>query len=127
MLELPQPPSLIDFKAAVLGLPPVERLLADPVPAAELGRLAARLGLFQDPDDLLFGEPFPTQRGALPVGILSRILTRLVAEFSGSTSPDMSPTKDGRGAPDGLGVGCDRTSAPGTDCPAARPVAAAGR
>src|SRR6185369_11828964 len=76
----------IDFKAAVLGLPPVERLLADAVPAAELGRLAARLGLFQDPDDLLFGEPFPTHRGALPAGILSRILTHLVAEFSGSTS-----------------------------------------
>src|SRR6185503_1847011 len=86
MLELPQPPSLIDFKAAVLGLPPVERLLADAVPATELGRLAAGLGLFQDPDDLLFGEPFPTHRGALPAGILSRILTTPVAEFSGSTS-----------------------------------------
>ena len=71
MLELPQPPGLIDFKAAVLGLPPLERLLADTVPATELGRLAAGLGLFQDPDDLLFGEPFPTHRGALPAGILS--------------------------------------------------------
>jgi len=94
MLELPQPPSLIDFKAAVLGLPPVERLLADAVPAAELGRLAARLGFFQDPDDLLFGEPFPTHRGALPAGILSRILTHLVAEFSGSTSS--GPTRASR-------------------------------
>jgi len=66
MLELPQPPSLIDFKAAVLGLPPVERLLADAVPAAELGRLAARLGLFQDPDDLLSVNRFRRIAGPSP-------------------------------------------------------------
>jgi hypothetical protein len=59
------------------------------VPATELARLAAGLGLFQDPDDLLFCEPFPTHRGALPSSILSRILTTLVAEFSGSTSPEL--------------------------------------
>ena len=64
VLELPQPARLIDLKAAVLRLPPIERLLADAVPSAELGRLAARS----------------------PAGILSRILTNSMAEFSGSRS-----------------------------------------
>jgi hypothetical protein len=71
VLELPQPPGLIDLEAAVLGFPPVERLLADAVPATEVGRLAARLGLFQDPDDLLVREPFPTHRGASPCAAAS--------------------------------------------------------
>jgi hypothetical protein len=66
VLELPQPPGLIDLEAAVLGFPPVERLLPDAVPTTEVGRLAARLRLFPDPDDLLFREPFPAPRGASP-------------------------------------------------------------
>ena len=46
-----------DFHAAELGFPLVERRLADAVPAADvLGRLAALL-LFEDADDLSFGEP----------------------------------------------------------------------
>jgi hypothetical protein len=87
VLQLAEPAGLVDLEAAVFGLPPVERLLTDAVPPAELGRLAARLRLFQDPDDLLFREPFPTYRGALPAGILSPMLTVPVVQFSGSRSP----------------------------------------
>jgi hypothetical protein len=46
--------------------------------------------LFQDPDDLLFREPFPTHRGALPAGILSPMLTVPVAQSSGSRSSSLA-------------------------------------
>ena len=52
-----QPPGVRHFKAAVLGLPFVERRAADPVLAAHVGRLRPGLVLPQDPDDLLFREP----------------------------------------------------------------------
>src|SRR5262249_42719099 len=97
MLELPQPAGLVDLEATVLGLPAVERLLADALPSAELGGLPARLGLFQDPDDLLFREPLPAHRGVLPAGILSQRLTIPVAEFSGSTSLRLNSWGDRQG------------------------------
>src|SRR5262249_24841914 len=78
MLELPQPAGLVDLEATVLGLPAVERLLGEAVPPAELGGLPARLGLFQDSDDLLFREPLPAHRGVLPAGLSAgRVWDRL--------------------------------------------------
>jgi hypothetical protein len=57
VLERPHFRDVADFHAAKLGFPLVERRLADAVPAADvLGRLAALL-LFEDADDLSFGEP----------------------------------------------------------------------
>ena len=56
----------LQLAMAVFGLPAIKRLLADAVPSAELGGLRARLGLFEDPDDLLFREPLPAHRGVLP-------------------------------------------------------------
>src|SRR5215467_13965533 len=52
-----RPTCLVDLEAAILRVPAVKRLLAEPVPPAEVGRLRARLRLLQDPDDLLFREP----------------------------------------------------------------------
>jgi hypothetical protein len=45
------------LEAAVLGLPFEERGAADPLLAADVGRLGSGLLLAQDPDDLLFCEP----------------------------------------------------------------------
>jgi hypothetical protein len=45
------------LEAAVLGLPFEERGAADPLLAADVGRLGSGLLLAQDPDDLLFREP----------------------------------------------------------------------
>ena len=45
------------LEAAVLGLPFEERGAADPLLAADVGRLGSDLLLAQDPDDLLFREP----------------------------------------------------------------------
>lgn len=45
-----------DLKAAVLSLPLVERLRADTVFAAQLFRIRAGFGFFDDADDLRFGE-----------------------------------------------------------------------
>src|SRR3712207_7108392 len=50
------------------GLPVVERLVADPVPPAQLRRRPAGLVLLQDPDDLLLGEPGLPHRPSLPDG-----------------------------------------------------------
>lgn len=54
-----------DLKAAVLGLPLVERLRADTVFAAQLLRIRAGFGLFDDADDLCFGEAGLSQGGFL--------------------------------------------------------------
>jgi hypothetical protein len=66
VLEGAQSLGLVDFEPGVLGLPPIERLLADGVTTAEVGALGPGLGLLQDPDDLLLGEPLPLHRGASP-------------------------------------------------------------
>jgi hypothetical protein len=47
------------------GLPLVERLWADTVFAAQLLRIRAGLGLFDDADDLCFGEAGLSQGGFL--------------------------------------------------------------
>jgi hypothetical protein len=47
------------------ALPVVERRLADPVLAAQIGRLRSSLVLLQHPDDLLFAEPRSLHRLAL--------------------------------------------------------------
>ena len=52
-----QPLGLRHVEAAVLGLPVVERRIADAVLTANIHRLGTRLLLPQDPDDLLFREP----------------------------------------------------------------------
>src|SRR5882724_8836527 len=70
VLERAQPPGLVHLEPGVLGLPTVKRLLADGVAPAKIGALRPGLGLLQDPDDLLLGEPFPSSRG-LPAGILA--------------------------------------------------------
>ena len=71
MLEGAQPPGLVDFESSVLGLPPVERLLANGVAPAQIGALRPGLGLLQDPDDLFLGEPLALRRGAALRGILA--------------------------------------------------------
>src|SRR5262245_30946002 len=63
-----QPPGLRDLKPAVLGLPVVEARLADPVFAAQIGRLNPGLVLLQDRNDLLFRMPFALHRLALSQG-----------------------------------------------------------
>ncbi len=45
-----------DLEATVLGLPLVERLGADTMFAAQRLRIRAGFGLFDDADDLCFGE-----------------------------------------------------------------------
>jgi hypothetical protein len=69
------------------------------VPPAGFGRLAARLRFRQDPDDLLFREPFPTDRGTLPAGILGQILTLSVAQFLGSRSHRDARVQEAREVP----------------------------
>ena len=51
-----QAPGLVGFHAAVLGTPLVERGFAESALAADLLDRQARLGLLQEPNDLLFGK-----------------------------------------------------------------------
>jgi len=57
ILELAQTAHFGDLEPAVFGLPPIERLLAEAVPPAEVQCLGTRRRLFQHANDLLFGEP----------------------------------------------------------------------
>jgi transposase len=52
-----QPLCPADVHAAILGFPPVNGGIADPVRAAQIGDGNPGLVLFQDADDLIFGEP----------------------------------------------------------------------
>ena len=54
-----------DLKATVLGLPFVEGLRTDTVSAAQLLRIRAGFGLFDDADDLCFAEAGLSQGGFL--------------------------------------------------------------
>jgi hypothetical protein len=54
-----------DLKATVLGLPFVEGLRADAMLAAQLFRIRAGFGFFDDADDLCFGEAGLSQGGFL--------------------------------------------------------------
>src|SRR6188768_2764154 len=56
-LRLAQPRGFASLHAAELGTPLVERRIAEPVLPAQLLDCHARLGLPQEPDDLLVGEP----------------------------------------------------------------------
>jgi hypothetical protein len=64
VLKLAESAQLADLQPAVPGLPPVEGLLADPVPTAEVGRLGTHLGLLQHGDDLLLGESLSSHRSS---------------------------------------------------------------
>jgi len=66
IFELLELPGVAHVHPAVLGLPAVEALLADPVPPAQVLRLGSRLGLPEHPDDLLLGKPLPLHRALLP-------------------------------------------------------------
>ena len=56
VLELLEPQDVIPPQAAILRLPAVARLVADPVGPARLGDLPAALRLLWEPDDLLLAE-----------------------------------------------------------------------
>ena len=50
---------------AILGLPVIERRLADAVPAGQIARLRPCLVLAQNRDDLIFREPLPLHQSVL--------------------------------------------------------------
>jgi pimeloyl-ACP methyl ester carboxylesterase len=64
--QRPKPLGLRDLQPAILGLPVVDRRFRNAVSPGQIGRLRARLGLLQNPDDLLFGEPRSLHRPSSP-------------------------------------------------------------
>lgn len=65
VLKRLQPLRLRHIHAAELGLPVVERRVRNPVPAAQVGDLRARLLFPQHPDDLLFRKSLPLHPSVL--------------------------------------------------------------
>ena len=78
-----QPFGVGDLEPAILGLPFVERCLADPVTSAKLSHLRASFLLLQDTDDLLFAEPPALHIRLLKIG--EGLYSKLV-EFQGARS-----------------------------------------
>ena len=64
--QRPELAQLLQAQAAELFLPPVERLLADPQPATDLGDLLAALDLVQGVDDFFVAAAFAGHRLRLP-------------------------------------------------------------
>src|SRR5262249_37590368 len=65
-LQPPQALRLGDLQPTVLGLPVVERLLAQPMLAVQIGRLPGGPLLLQDRNDLLFRMPLALHRRLVP-------------------------------------------------------------